>query len=76
MSNLEKRIAVLEQATKLLAEQPKPTTRHLTVEDFQKMKREITTRERPNLSEEEQTQKCRTQVEEMLRRQKFGKSVT
>ena len=66
MPNLEKRITMLEQAARPLAAQAKPHTPHLTVEDFQKIMHEIKTRERPQLTQEEQIQKAREGVERMM----------
>lgn len=65
MQNLEKRITTLEQAAKLLAAQPKPHTLHLTVEDFQKIVHEIKTRERPQLTQEEQIRDFKAGLERM-----------
>lgn len=54
MSTLDKRLVVLEQATRSLAAQSKPHTSSLTIEDFHRIVKEIKTRERPVRTPEEQ----------------------
>lgn len=67
MPNLDKRIAVLEQAAKVQAAQPKPPTCHLTAENLERIVHEIRTRERSQLTQEEQIRQFREQVEEMTK---------
>ena len=52
-SIIEKRLDVLEEAAKRLEENNKPRTPGLSLEDFNKILHEITTRPRPKKTQEE-----------------------
>lgn len=71
MPNLDKRIAALEQAAKLQNAQSKATAyaniNDPPSEEFMRKWNEILTRERPQLSQEEQIRKFREQLEEMMK---------
>ena len=75
-SIIEKRLDVLEEAAKRLEENNKPRTRGLSIEDFQRIVKEIKTRERPVRTPEEQ----RAHFEECFKRMdadwelRYGKS--
>ena len=65
MATLEMRLSALEQSAKLLAAQGKPPASSLSIDDFHRIVKEITTRERPERTRAEQIQDFKAGLERM-----------